>query len=155
MYFALHFDWLKSGTSKRDNSKTLFFPILKFDSSFLKFPNQNWSTWWLDLSICDVPMACIYALFGTWYIKIRRFEIHQTCFLLHFYTVALQKYSIWFLVNIIGSKISLFSAPKTSFFISFLSYNRSFWSLRFFLNEYEINKAFWDSRKTMWGIFQL
>ena len=141
--------------SRETTPKLYFLRILKVDDPFLKFSNQHWLTWWLDLSRFVVPMACIYALFELWYIQIQRFERHQTCFYCIFITVSLQKYFKWFLVNIEGSKISLFSEPKTTQIILFLSYNRFFWSLRPFLYAYEMEKAYWESRKTMWGTFLL
>ena len=127
MYFASPFGWLKPSTFKRDYSETLrFFTYSEVWQPIPKISNQHWSTLWLDLNCFVVPIACIYELIKLWNIKIERFEMPQSCFYCTFMLISTAKILNKCLVYIVSSKISKFSAPKITYFIPFLPYNRSF-----------------------------
>ena len=90
----------------------------------------------MDLNCFVVPIACIYELIQLWNIKIERFEMHQSCFYCIFMLISTAKILNKGLVYIVSSEISTFSAPKITYFIPFLPYNRSFSNLISFLYEY-------------------
>ena len=137
MFFASPFSWLKPSTLKRDNSETLrFFTYSEVWLPIPKISNQHWSTLWLDLNCFVVPIACIYELIKLWNIKIERFEMPQSCFYCTFMLISSAKILNKGLVYIVSPKISKFSAPKITYFIPFLPYNRSFSNLISFLYEY-------------------